>query len=408
MFKKSTLGIVLATALSGFAASHAWAQSTVNFWYHFDNPESIKLMDELVASFEGKNPGIKVKAENIPWNNYYDKLFTSIVGGKAPDVAMVKLAQQPQLIEMEALEPIDKRVASWPGKDDLGDNLLNINKGPDGKQYYLPLQYVVVYLYYRADLFANAGLQPPATCEDFLDAAKKLTLPASANNGVELFGFGMRGGKGGYDNWGPFVLSQSELTPGGMTTPKAIAANNWYVDLFRKEKVAPPSAPNDGFNEIISTFKSGRTAMIFHHIGSSKTMVAALGDKVSAVPAPSCNGGRWTSFGDESTALFKASKNKDAAWKWMSFLSEGDNNVKFNQATGQMTVTRSGAEKAAFEPRFIKATVDSLPFAKTLPAVPQTADFVNTVWPVNMQRALTGEITPEQMMTTIEKHFATK
>ena len=73
-----------------------------------------------------------------------------------------------------------------------------------------------------------------------------------------------------------------------------------------------------------------------------------------------------------------------------------------------MTVTRSGAEKAAFEPRFIKTTVDSLPFAKTLPAVPQTADFVNTVWPVNMQRALTGEIPPEQMMTTIEKQYATK
>ena len=408
MMKKIGQRIFLTTALAAFAAGSAWGQANVNFWYHFDNPESTKLMDELVAGFEAKNPGIKVKAENIPWNNYYDKLFTSIVGGKAPDVAMVKLAQQPQLLEMGALEPIDRMVAAWPAKSDLGDNLLEINKGPDGKQYYLPLQYVVVYLYYRADLFAKAGLQPPATCEAFLDAAKKLTLPASANNGVELFGFGMRGGKGGYDNWGPFVLSQSSLAAGGMTNAKAVAANAWYVDLFRKQKVAPPSAPNDGFNEIISTFKSGRTAMIFHHIGSSKTMVEALGDKVSAVPVPSCNGGRWTSFGDESTAMFKTAKSKDAAWKWMAFLSEGENNVKFNRATGQMTVTRSGGAKAQFEQRFVKATTDSLPFAKTLPAVPQSADFVNTVWPVNMQRALNGEISPADMMTTIEKHYTTK
>jgi len=400
--------IALAAGLSGLFSCAAWADSTVNFWYHFDNPESTRLMDELVGSFESRNPGIKVKAENIPWNNYYDKLFTSIVGGKAPDVAMVKLAQQPQLLEMEALESIDRRVAGWAKKDDLANNLLEINKGGDGKQYYLPLQYVVVYLYYRADLFANAKLNPPATCEDFLEAAKKLTLPASANNGVEMYGFGMRGGKGGYDNWGPFVLSQATFTPGGLNNAKAIAANSWYVDLFRKYKVAPPSAPNDGFNEIISTFKSGRSAMIFHHIGSSKTMVEAFGDKVSAVPVPSCNGGRWTSFGDESTAMFKTSKDKDASWKWMSFLSEGENNVKFNQATGQMTVTRSGAEKASFQPRFIKATVDSLPFAKTLPAVPQSADFVNTAWPVNMQRALNGEITPAQMMETLNKHFATK
>ena len=408
MASKFKYNIALAVGLSGLLSSNVWADSTVNFWYHFDNPESIKLMDELVSSFEGKNPGIKIKAENIPWNNYYDKLFTSIVGGKAPDVAMVKLAQQPQLIEMDALEPIDKQVASWDKKDDLGNNLLEINKGPDGKQYYLPLQYVVVYLYYRADLFANAKLTPPATCEDFLEAAKKLTLPANANNGIELFGFGLRGGKGGYDNWGPFVLSQSTFTPGGLNNAKAIDANTWYVDLFRKHKVSPPSAPNDGFNEIISTFKSGRSAMIFHHIGSSKTMVETFGDKVSAVPVPSCNGGRWTSFGDESTAMFKTSKAKDAAWKWMSFLSEGDNNVKFNQATGQMTVTKSGAEKSNFQPRFVKATVDSLPFAKTLPAVPQSADFVNTAWPVNMQRALNGEITPAQMMEMLDKHFSTK
>lgn len=408
MASKFKYNIALAVGLSGLFSGNAWSDSTVDFWYHFDNPESTKLMDELVGSFESQNPGIKIKAENIPWNNYYDKLFTSIVGGKAPDVAMVKLAQQPQLLEMEALESIDKQVASWEKKDDLGNNLLEINKGPDGKQYYMPLQYVVVYLYYRADLFANAKLNPPATCEDFLEAAKKLTLPASANNGVELFGFGLRGGKGGYDNWGPFVLSQSTFTPGGLNNAKAIAANTWYVDLFRKHKVSPPSAPNDGFNEIISTFKSGRSAMIFHHIGSSKTMVEVFGDKVSAVPVPSCNGGRWTSFGDESTAMFKTSKDKDASWKWMSFLSEGENNVKFNQATGQMTVTKSGAEKASFQPRFIKATVDSLPFAKTLPAVPQSADFVNTAWPVNMQRALVGEITPAQMMETLDKHFTTK
>ena len=52
--------------------------------------------------------------------------------------------------------------------------------------------------------------------------------------------------------------------------------------------------------------------------------------------------------------------------------------------------------------------MDSLPFARPLPQVPQTADFVSSVWPVNMQRALTGEITPAQMMDNIDKHFSTK
>ncbi len=386
---------------------HAQQQNLV-FWYHFDNPEQTSIMDGLVADFQAKNPGITVNAQNVPWNSYYDKLFTSIVGGKAPDVAMVKLAQQPQLIEMGALEPIDAMLPGWAGKADLSNNLLEINKAADGKQYYMPLQYVVIYLYYRADLFAKAKLNPPSTCESFLEAAKKLTVPAGANGGTPQFGFGMRGGKGGQDNWGPFVLAQTSFNPTDLTSAKAVAANNWYVDLFRTHKVVPPSAPNDGFNEIISAFKAGQTAMIFHHIGSAKSISDTLGDKVSAVPVPACGGKRWTYFGDESTAMFKTSRAKPAAWKWMAFLSEGPNNAKFVQATGQMTVTRSAAGKATAPERFGKATADSLAFAQPLPAVPQTADFVSTVWPTNMQRAMIGEITSAQMMDTIAKHFAGK
>ena len=409
MGTKKLRNVMFGLGLAGMlGAQCAYAAQTVDFWYHVDNPENTKIVDELVKDFEGKNPDIKIKAQNIPWNSYFDKLYTSIIGNQTPDVALVRLSLQPQLVEMDAIETIDDRIAKWSGKDDLADNILEINKAADGKQYYLPIHYVVLYLYYRADLFDKAGLKPPTTCEEFLDAAKKLTVPAAQNNGIDQYGFGMRGGRGGQDNWGPFVLPKVDFTKGkgSFTTADAIAANAWYVDLFRVHKVTPPSAPNDGFNEIISTFKSGRTAMIFHHVGSSKTIVEALGDKVSAVPVPkACGGGQWTYFGDESTALFKKSKVKDAAWKWMTFLSEGENNVKFTTATGQVTVTKSGAAKAQFPERFVKATTESLPFASSLPAVPETADFLTSAWPVNMQRALIGEITPEQMMKELDAHF---
>ena len=404
--RRALLAAGLATATLG--TLQAQTPQNIVFWYHFDNPEQTKVMDGLVADFQAKNPGIKVDAQNIPWNNYYDRLFTAVAGGKAPDVAMVKLQQQAQLIEMGALEPIDSLIATWPGRADLGDNLLAINKGHNGKQYYLPLQYVVIYLYYRTDLFQKAGLQPPATCEAFVDAARKLTLSAAQNNGTPQYGFGMRGGRGGQDNWGPFVLSQVAMTPAELGSPKAVAANQLYVDLMRVHKAVPPSAPNDGFNEIINGFKSGQTAMIFHHIGSSKTMHDTHGDKVSAVPVPACGGKRWTSFGDESNAMFAQSRNKAAAWKWMSYLSEREGNVRFVGATGQMTVTKSGVPQVSFQPRFAKATADSLPFAAILPPVPQTSDFVSNVWPTHMQRALTGEISAAQMMEAIAKHYATK
>lgn len=183
-FRKFSMGVALAAT---FLATTASAE-TVRFWYHFDNPEN--PMADLVAKFEGANPGITIEAENVPWNSYYDTLYTSLVGGNAPDAAMVKLFAQPRLFEMGALEPLGDKIDAWPGKADLLDGLLALNKGPDGQQYYLPIQYVVLYLYYRADLFEQAGLQPPETCEEFRDATIKLT------KAPETYGFGLRGGKG--------------------------------------------------------------------------------------------------------------------------------------------------------------------------------------------------------------------
>lgn len=382
-----------------FAATPASAE-TVRFWYHFDNPSN--PMADLVKKFEAANPGVKIEAENIPWNSYYDNLYTAIVGGNAPDAAMVKLFAQPRLVEMGALEPLGDKIAAWPGKADLLDNLLDINKGPDGKQYYLPIQYVVLYLYYRADMLKAAGLEPPKTCDEFRAAAAKLT------KAPETWGFGLRGGKGGWDQWGAFVLSRgAKLEKGGLTTPQAIAANQWLVDMFQKDKSIPPSAPNDGFQEIIGAFKGGKTAMTIHHIGSSNDLVKALGDKVSAVPVPACDGNRWTSYGDESLAVFSASKAKGAAWKWISFLAEGDNNVEFNKATGQLTVTKSGsAGWKLHEKRFVDATVASLPFARVLPQTPAISEFVNTAWQTNFQQALTGQATSEQMMKQLDAIFA--
>ena len=398
--------MTLAASALALTVGMAQADSTVRFWYHFDNADN--PMDALVAKFEKANPGIKVEAENVPWNSYYDNLYTAIIGGNAPDAAMVKMFAQPRLVEMGALEPIGERIDAWEGKADLQDNLLDLTKAPDGKAYYLPVQYVVLYLYYRQDMFKELGLEVPKTCDEFRDVAKKLTRDTDGDGTPDVYGFGFRGAKGGHDHWASFTLSREGVSlQDGLTSEAGVAGSQFVVDLFRKDGVFPPSAPNDGFQEIIGGFKAGKTAMTIHHIGSANGMVEALGDKVSAAPVPECGGGHWTAFGDESTAVLSSAEDKDAAWKWISFLSTAGNNTTFNKATGQLPVTKTDSESWSLHPkRFVKATVDSLPFAHMLPNVSQTSDFVNTVWPVNMQRALTGEISAKEMNEKIAELYA--
>ena len=403
MRRRDFLKTAGAAALAAPLAVPALAQSaSVRWWYHFDNPQNSPA--ELVAKFEKENPGIKVQAEPIPWgggNDYQTRLFAALVAGNGPDCAMVRLSWAARLQLMKALEPLDNAIAQWAGRADIADNIWKIHRSPDGKQYYLPLQYVVIYLYYRADLLEQAGLKPPTNFEEFRAAAKTMTKG-------DVAGFGMRGGAGGFDNWGPFVLGGgASFEPGGMVTPKALEANRWYVDLARKDKVVPASAPTDSFRQIVDAFKSGRTGMAIHHIGSANEIVQALGDKVSAVPVPrGADGKGWTYFGDESNAVFAASKAKDAAFRWISFLSTAENNAALNKLTGQLPVSTAARADWTVEPkRFVEASSASLPIAGSLPDSPKTPDFIARIWPTNMQRALTGEISPDDMMKAIEQHF---
>jgi multiple sugar transport system substrate-binding protein len=399
MKRRTFLKLAGGTALAGSLARPALAQQvTIKWWYHFDNPQNTPA--ELIAKFEKENPGIKVQAEAIPWgggNDYSTRMFASVVAGNAPDCAQVKLNNQARLMEMDALAPLDDYLKGWAGRSDIADSIWTLNRAGNGKQYYLPLHYVVLYLYYRTDMMAK----PPATTEEFLAAAKAATKG-------DVYGFGMRGGGGGQDNWGAFVLGGgANFTKGGMVSEKALAANRWYVGLAREHKVVPPSAPADGFRQIVDGFKAGRSAMIIHHIGSSAEMVQALGDKVSAAPVPATPGAKgWTQFGDESNAVFASSKNKEAAFKWIAFLSTGENNAALARLSGQLPIANSAAASwKGHEKRFVDASVASLPIAGVLPDSPKTADFATTVWPQNMQRALLGQIQPDDMMKAIETHF---
>jgi multiple sugar transport system substrate-binding protein len=125
------------------------------------------------------------------------------------------------------------------------------------------------------------------------------------------------------------------------------------------------------------------------------------------VPVPTRPGTKgWTVFGDESNAVFAQSRNKEAAFRWISFLSSGENNAAHAKLSGQLPIAGSAAAGwSNHQKRFVDASFASLPIAGVLPDSPKTADFATTVWPQNMQRALLGQITPDAMMRAIENHY---
>lgn len=388
-----------------FSPIQGQGKTVVKYWLWLDDPTD-PMFPELVKQFNSINPDIQVEYELIPLAQYHDKLVTALGAGVGPDAARFKDWWLGEFVDANTLEPLDNYLKAWPGQKDVINNLWNTGKiSAKSPVYMMPHQFITFYLYYRKDWFKDKGLSEPTDSKKFLEAAKKLTDP-SANR----YGFGLRGGSGGQDQWLAFIVAQGArlVDKNGKVianSSEAILANQWYIDLFRVHKVAPPSAPTDAYAQIIGAFQSGITAMAAHHVGSSVLVTQKLGaENVGVVPIPPANPKKPATMATMSgNVIFSSSKNKEAAFKFISWLTEKEIMEKWSRSVqGQLPVLKSVANSSFYKGNiFFKISLDQAKYAITWPPLPGVGYISAQLWQNLMQRALLGEITSREMMDEI-------
>lgn len=380
-------------------------KTVIKYWLWLDDPTD-PMFPDLVKQFNSLNPDIQVEYELIPLAQYYDKLVTAVGAGTAPDCARFKDWWLGAFVDAGALEPLDNYLNNWNGYKDVITNLWTTGKiHAKSPIYMMPHQFITFYLYYRKDWFKEKNLPPPTDLSKFLDAAKKLTDPSK-----NRYGFGLRGGAGGQDQWLAFMVAQGArlVDRTGKViadSPEAILANQWYIDLFRVHKVAPPSAPTDAYAQVLGAFQAGITAMMAHHVGSSVLVTQRLGEEnVGVVPMPPADPRRpATMMTMSGNVILSGSKNKDAAFKFISWLTEKDQMDKWCRSRqGQLPVLKSVASMPYYMNNiFFKVSLDQAKYAIAWPPLPGVGYISAQLWLSLMQRALLGEITSKEMMVEI-------
>jgi len=211
----------------------------------------------------------------------------------------------------------------------------------------------------------------------------------------------MRGSTGGQEPWGSFIYAHGGSFD-NLDSPQSLQGMRDYIALFTNG-YAPPTAPADGFQQIIGAFKSGLTAMTIHHTGSSAEMEETFGDDVSAFAFPP-GVGRWTSMGDTNNVIFESCRNKEAAFEWIAYLATGKGQETWCVATGNVPVSREVQKLPHFQNnRFMKASIEGAPYAGIIPILPSTSEFISVVWPNTIGGALTGIISAEDAMRTLQR-----
>ena len=397
-------GTIIALAASAAFGTCAFADiepCTINYVYWADNTDYSALMQDIIAKFNAENEyGIEVVGEEIPWDGggYSNTLFNTAMGGADIDVATLKLTATPMFVNNDLLADLVPFVDAWEDKDVISENLYNIMKeagGSEDAMYLMPWNTQILYVYYRPSVFEEAGIEVPTTYDELLAAIEKCTIDRDGDGKADVYGWGMRGAAGGQEPWGSFIHAR-----GGdwddLTTPEAVAGMQDFIDIYQKG-FCPPTATNDGFQEIIANFKSGLTAMTVHHIGSSKGMVEELGEDVGAFIFPAGEG-LWTSTGDTENVMFESCENKEAAFEWIKYLAAYDEQVMWCEGTGNIPVSTEVQQTEYFQSDpFMVVSFGGVDVAGILPIKDETTEWISN-WPATISQALVGDISAEECM----------
>ncbi len=280
-----------------------------------------KLYPEINFELEPTWFGDKIVLEN--------KVLAALVAGKgAPDIidCMIQRTGQYWKGAYHMLFP-------FPLKEEgLYDNYVEARlksyTGPDGKIYFLPGQNPVCVLYYRKDMFDEAGIATPiATWDEFLQQAKKLTKDVDGDGKIDQWALGVakdhpgwfqqlllqRGG--GFFNKNGDVIIDNEI---------GVSVLKFYVDLIHKYKVALPIA--DAFMAPgMSYYKEGKVASTFsaswwgHYFLQTFCPEQKGKWRIQALPKWKEGGYRTATWGGTAFGVTMQSKYPEFVWQFLKY-----------------------------------------------------------------------------------------
>jgi len=406
------LGMVTITGFSGFAN----AQVKVRFQtWHWGEKPVFYALETFMQEFNKANPGIEVFRDDSRYGDKESVYIAQSQAKAAADIAHFQHRVIPLFAERGYIMDLTPFIEREGGQKFLAQwdpVALEVCKYK-GKIYCLPDYVNPLALLYNTVHYKEAGLdpnKPPATWDQFLDYAKKLTI--RGRYGVGLIGARQEGLFMRLNPW--FWGAGAEyLTPDGkrsaLDTPEALEGFRFYVELFTKHKVVPPGVIEQGAQEV-------RTQMAHEKVSMNVAVIQApliiqainpnmkVNDVMAAAPVPSGKR-RVTSVEYGMRVISAFTKHPEEAWKvykaWVSKDVQLRNFKIYGVISARLDV-KSSPEIA--NNKFAKIFAAQAPYGKIEPLIPE--------WPkigdatiTAVQEGFSGVKTPEQALKDL--HIAT-
>ena len=325
----SFVALTLSAPLAPASAEARFDGVTLNL--ASQNDQYAAVLAALAPEFE-KLAGAKVDVDILSYPELLTKITADYVGhAKGYDIATVDIVWSGQFAEAGyTVDLADwiKRDAAEIKVDDIYPSLMSSLGGYKGKQIAFPFAGYANVLAYRKDLYEAAGLKPPATMEEFVADALKLTDPSK-----KAYGFVANGQKGPAvaQDWMQYnrQFGGSVLDAAGkpaLNSSANVASLVEYKKLF--DQAAPPGAVDYDWGGREESFRQGLVAnMQTWSIGAAdydNPKVSKIAGKAGILPSPMAKGlpqeygiGGW-GLGVNADI---DPKKKEAAWAFIKWVT---------------------------------------------------------------------------------------
>ena len=345
--KKGLVLLVLSLLLST-----ALAQTNITFMA-WGSPEELAVWKTIASEFNDANPDIKVAVDVSDWDAYFNKLQTLFAGGTPPDVFAMDAPLYPDWQSRGVLKDLQPYLDAEP---DVLDGVYPVTlKAYETDEGYfgLPRDFQTIVLYYNKDMFDAAGMDYPTddwTLTDMREAAKKLTADADGDGTTDHWGFW----SDFYDMelfWGPAIWGAGGQVISDDHTQTLLAegraGNVWQLmsDMIFEDGSVPTTGQAEQYG--YDMFLAGRAAMTT--IGHwSVPEYTAQGLNFDVAPFPSGSEKRATSVNSAGFVIADASKNADAAWKFVKYAVGPAGQKRLAELGFAVPVLKSVAESPVF------------------------------------------------------------
>ncbi len=345
------------------------------FWAFGAEGEHVQA---LIPGFEARNPDLRVKVQMIPWTAAHEKVLTAYAGDATPDLCQWGNTWLPEMWLLQAIEPLDARVqtSSVLHRESYFPGIWETNR-IDSVLCGIPWYVDTRVIFYRKDLLAEAGFtHSPRTWDEWMKASKAIV---ALHPGEEKYAMLLP-----TTEWAPPVilglqrgakLLKDHDTRGDFSNPDFEQAFDWYISFFR-ERLAPIGVTQ--VTNIYQGLAEGFFAMYISgpwNIGEfSRRMPDSLQDAWMTAPLPSPDSlyPGASLAGGSSLIIFRASKQKEAAWRLVEYLEEPAQQIRFYHETGDLPARVEAWSDSAFvNNKYVRAFHTQLERVTSPPKIPQ-------------------------------------